>query len=521
MKVLFHVLTYFSHGGVTEDAFAFFRAMSRAPHIELESLFVERACETGFGDGKEPEPKLEPEPISIAWRLRVLILIPIKFVARCFVPRKHRRRVKEAIKRMLFYKQVDNAVEESETEAVSEEAPLRSVLGLSMKNIKIYLKRFKGRVDQAHLDQIMTRPCYYADRFVDCVDLAIDISQWDCLFLPFFIHPTNFSPKFLYLMRLHDICFVQGANYQMDGATDYLTKILDGAIAQENILFVCNSPYTQQQLEAYAPSTKGRNYLVPCQVPKYESVKQDRSAFIQGCLAHLSYRHLRPFNASKVRAHVEKLEDYLLVVGGEHARKNYENLLEGWLMYQERHPENALPIVWVGYECGEYMGSFIDDAKPLINKGKIIHLEKLPREFLNQLFMHAKAFIVASHDEGFSIPPVEAQQFRCPVIASDIQVHRWVLGEGALFFDGTKPQQLCDRLTQLLDPKAEMLRQQLSERGIENAERFYAAKIEQTFIEVLSEIEATQLPKFRAQKQAEALLTQEEEEPAQLVTSSS
>lgn len=53
---------------------------------------------------------------------------------------------------------------------------------------------------------------------------------------------------------------------------------------------------------------------------------------------------------------------------------------------------------------------------------------------VNLIYQHSKAIIVASYDEGFGLPIVEAALHQVPTIARDIPVFREVAGEGAFYF---------------------------------------------------------------------------------------
>ena len=57
----------------------------------------------------------------------------------------------------------------------------------------------------------------------------------------------------------------------------------------------------------------------------------------------------------------------------------------------------------------------------------------VPDAELNSLYRGAIAAVFPSIYEGFHLPPLDAMNTGCPVIASDIPVHREVLGDAALF----------------------------------------------------------------------------------------
>jgi glycosyltransferase involved in cell wall biosynthesis len=72
--------------------------------------------------------------------------------------------------------------------------------------------------------------------------------------------------------------------------------------------------------------------------------------------------------------------------------------------------------------------------------------------------------------EGFGIPPIEAMKCGCPVISSNIAVHREVQGNAALFFDPYNYNELVTNILLLLSNSNE--RETLIKRGYEKAKEY-------------------------------------------------
>jgi glycosyltransferase involved in cell wall biosynthesis len=115
-----------------------------------------------------------------------------------------------------------------------------------------------------------------------------------------------------------------------------------------------------------------------------------------------------------VTSHVSRREDkpYVLVIGTDSPRKNVEVVKRA---HARLRPEERprLVIVGQGHKTGidvETTG-FIEDAR------------------LSELLAGAAALVAPSLNEGFDLPVIEALSAGVPVIASDIPVHREVLGE--------------------------------------------------------------------------------------------
>lgn len=67
---------------------------------------------------------------------------------------------------------------------------------------------------------------------------------------------------------------------------------------------------------------------------------------------------------------------------------------------------------------------------------RLLWLEGISDEFLNEVYAASTCLIVASKGEGFGLPLIEAAQHRLPIIARDLPVFREVAGDHAFYFNG-------------------------------------------------------------------------------------
>ncbi len=106
-------------------------------------------------------------------------------------------------------------------------------------------------------------------------------------------------------------------------------------------------------------------------------------------------------------------------------------------------------------------------------------------EEMKYIYTHATGTIFASLFGPNNIPPIEAVFLKCPLIISGIPGHREQMGEGIMYFDGYKPEELAGHMEKLLtddSAKAEAIKRQENIRK-EIAEYSYSEKI----IEILDE----------------------------------
>jgi glycosyltransferase involved in cell wall biosynthesis len=94
----------------------------------------------------------------------------------------------------------------------------------------------------------------------------------------------------------------------------------------------------------------------------------------------------------------------------------------------------------------------------------------VPDEHLPHFYSAADALMYPSLYEGFGLPPLEAMQCGCPVLASDIPVMREVVGDAGMLLSPTDPVAWAQGLHAVLTN--EWARQQMRERGFQQATRF-------------------------------------------------
>jgi glycosyltransferase involved in cell wall biosynthesis len=107
---------------------------------------------------------------------------------------------------------------------------------------------------------------------------------------------------------------------------------------------------------------------------------------------------------------------YILYVGNRSGYKNCKELLDFAIS------NSGYNFIFVGGEAAELV--YPDNVKFLKN---VTDLD------LVNLYKGALVLVTTSKDEGFNIPVIEAQSLGCPVICTDIEVHREVAGAGAMY----------------------------------------------------------------------------------------
>jgi glycosyltransferase involved in cell wall biosynthesis len=138
---------------------------------------------------------------------------------------------------------------------------------------------------------------------------------------------------------------------------------------------------------------------------------------------------------------------FLLMVGARYPHKNVDEVLDMAPYWQKDY---RLIIA----SCdGSYRRELEKKVRYLRLVDRVEFRDYVSRDCLLHLYRSASALIYPSHWEGFGIPPLEALACATPVIASDIPVHREVLGDAAIFVKLGNAQSWNDAFDMLKQPK--------------------------------------------------------------------
>lgn len=120
-------------------------------------------------------------------------------------------------------------------------------------------------------------------------------------------------------------------------------------------------------------------------------------------------------------------DPFLLMVGARYSHKNVDEVLDVARLWSKDY---RLVVT----SCsGEYKAALLKKVAEMGLGGRVEFKDYLSRAELIRLYQGCSALVYPSKWEGFGIPPLEALACGGPVIASDIPVHREVLGDAAFF----------------------------------------------------------------------------------------
>lgn len=168
-------------------------------------------------------------------------------------------------------------------------------------------------------------------------------------------------------------------------------------------------------------------------------------------------------------------DETVLFVGGPDDRKNLDVVVAA---YRELHARGRRPQFVVA-------GGYPEDWQRRVRSAcghaadRLVFLDRLDDEELADWHGHARATVIASRAEGFSLPVIEAIASGGLAIASDIPVHRELLDDAGARFAPDRADQLAAVIRRVLDSPAERERLRLGQRPV--AERFTAAAVGDRF----------------------------------------
>ena len=146
-----------------------------------------------------------------------------------------------------------------------------------------------------------------------------------------------------------------------------------------------------------------------------------------------------------------RLPPYLMIVSTIEPRKNHVALIRAFERVLARR-ETDLRLVVVG-SPGWRFHEVLQVMAPLIRRGRLFHLDRVPQAELRVLYTHAEAVAFPSLYEGFGYSPLEAMCCDTPAIASDIAAHRWAYGDAAAYCDPYRVDTIADAIERVcLDP---------------------------------------------------------------------
>jgi glycosyltransferase involved in cell wall biosynthesis len=199
-----------------------------------------------------------------------------------------------------------------------------------------------------------------------------------------------------------------------------------------------------------------------------------------------NHRPLQPEVENRLRAAENSLK--LLFVSHYNYYRNFEMLIRALPEIRQRLSRQAVKLLLTcKLTPGENPGAYRPNRaasliKELGLQDTVVELGSVPYPQLHHLYRRADLYVTPAYTETFAHPLVEAMSCGLPIVASDLQVHREICGEAALYFSRYSAVELADRVVEVIS--ADDVRRTVKEKAMERCRAFSWSRHIQQLLEL-------------------------------------
>lgn len=245
---------------------------------------------------------------------------------------------------------------------------------------------------------------------------------------------------------------------------------------RQGAYYVCNSEWTRNQLVQLFPGLAGRSSVVNYALSEiyFSSIESNKDIV----------RSIINIRQSEDTRSVTTLDEkdfnsdtqYLLAVATIEPRKNYHALINAYALLSHKYPN--LKLIICGANGWKNRG-IMSKMRVLASQKKLFYLPNLHPTELYHMYKNASVFVSLSFDEGFGLPPVEAQALGVQVVSSDIPPHREGQRDGSIFVDPYDVDDIVEGIKTAMSLG-------INTKGIFNSRRYQQPLIRQEWDRVLT-----------------------------------
>jgi glycosyltransferase involved in cell wall biosynthesis len=158
-------------------------------------------------------------------------------------------------------------------------------------------------------------------------------------------------------------------------------------------------------------------------------------------------------------------QPYILTIGRKQHYKNIHTLLKAYSILSDQIKQQVKLVI---------TGNGAENFQSMINQLSLQEYVKplgyVPEELLPVLYSGSELFVFPSLYEGFGLPPLEAMAYGVPVISSDMDTMKEILGDAAMYFDPNNPQDIAEKMKLMLNNSS--LCKEMGEKGLEQVKKY-------------------------------------------------
>jgi glycosyltransferase involved in cell wall biosynthesis len=174
-------------------------------------------------------------------------------------------------------------------------------------------------------------------------------------------------------------------------------------------------------------------------------------------------------------------KEFILFVGTLQPRKNVERLIEAFSKIKQKD----LRLVIIGKK-GWQFEKILQAPQKFGVLERVSFLQNIEDNDLPSFYKNALFFILPSLYEGFGLPVLEAMQYDCPVITSNVSSLPEVGGVAALYINPENVDDIKEKMEKLAQD--DKLREELIKKGKEQVKKFSWEKTASETLKVLEEV---------------------------------
>lgn len=144
---------------------------------------------------------------------------------------------------------------------------------------------------------------------------------------------------------------------------------------------------------------------------------------------------------------IKKFSNFFIYVGNFYPHKNVEKLIEA---FSKLKTNSKLILLGPNDFFSARILHYINIMKC---ENNVVLVKNPTLSDLVFFYKNAKALIHPSLSEGFGLPLIEAAYFDCPIIASNIEVFKELLGNNYLSFDPNSVDDIVEKVKKFIDKK--------------------------------------------------------------------
>ncbi|MBI3103817.1 glycosyltransferase family 4 protein [Candidatus Daviesbacteria bacterium] len=293
----------------------------------------------------------------------------------------------------------------------------------------------------------------------------LNLLNLDLVHFPHFNVPIFFKGKFV--VTIHDLIH---QHFQMKRATTH--GPITYTIKQLGYKAVFKTAITRST-KIFTPS----NYVKDLLIKDWQIESQKIKVTLEGVDDKI-LTIIRRIATADIRKVLDKFnikQPYIFYVGNAHPHKNVEGLIRVFRELKKKY--QYLQLVLSGND--HY---FWQRLRRENQHKDIIYTGYIADEELVALYRQAAVFVMPSFEEGFGIPILEAMAGRCAVVSSNAGALLEVGGDGAIYFDPASPEDMADKIDQVLNDKN--LQVELIEKGQKRVKLFSWKSLAEQTLEV-------------------------------------